>query len=587
MRRPDRREGRGLALRDCLADKRGGSPSLPEPRDILNSINAVVYDWDIGSDFLAWGANVGDVLEAFASRSLATGAAFTKLLTPESETSRFLAIKNSNSADEGFGVAYRAQYGLLRKGRDPVAVEDLGRWFAGADGRPARAHGVLRFIAKHEHDRPPVGSCIRRDPLTGAFTRSHLIGAINALCAPPGQAPASFAVLVLAIERLAQINQVDGYDVADEVIFHIARLIANNIRAIDILARYAGGKFAIVLNGCDQAQAGVAARRILRAINAQAITTSARDIQASARIGAALAPRNGRNALALLECAEEACGFARQSASERYVTYSSSFAFDEARARAATRVDEIISALNQRRIVLAYQPVMPARADGVAFCEALLRVRREDGGLINPSDLLPAAEKLGLIVQLDQRVLELALERMSREPALRVSVNVSAATLRDPEWIDRFTLTLSLHPGAAERLIVEVIETVAITDVEATIALLARVKALGVKVAMDDFGAGHTSFKNLRSLGVDIVKIDGAFVQNIARSADDRFFVRTLIDLARHLGIETVAEWVEDAEAMRLLTGWGVDYLQGHFFGAAEIPPALPAAPLNAVSASG
>jgi EAL domain-containing protein (putative c-di-GMP-specific phosphodiesterase class I) len=123
---------------------------------------------------------------------------------------------------------------------------------------------------------------------------------------------------------------------------------------------------------------------------------------------------------------------------------------------------------------------------------------------------------------------------------------------------------------------------VAIADVDATIALLARVKALGVKVAMDDFGSGHTSFKNLRSLGVDIVKIDGAFVQNIARSADDRFFVRTLIDLARHLGIETVAEWVEDGEAMRLLTGWGVDYLQGHFIGLAEIPPGQPEAETGA-----
>jgi EAL domain-containing protein (putative c-di-GMP-specific phosphodiesterase class I) len=172
---------------------------------------------------------------------------------------------------------------------------------------------------------------------------------------------------------------------------------------------------------------------------------------------------------------------------------------------------------------------------------------------------------------------------------LRVSINVSAATLRDPEWIDRFTQTLAANPGAAERLIVEVIETIAIADVEATIRLLARMKRLGVKVAMDDFGSGHTSFKNLRSLGVDIVKIDGAFVQNIARSADDRFFVRTLIDLARHLGIETVAEWVEDAEAMRLLTSWGVDYMQGHFFGQAEIPansPAVEIAPAKTAQAA-
>jgi EAL domain-containing protein (putative c-di-GMP-specific phosphodiesterase class I) len=96
-------------------------------------------------------------------------------------------------------------------------------------------------------------------------------------------------------------------------------------------------------------------------------------------------------------------------------------------------------------------------------------------------------------------------------------------------------------------------------------------KALGIRVAMDDFGAGHTSFRNLRRLGFDFVKIDGAFIQNVARSPDDRFFVRTLLDLARHLGIETVAEWVEDAETARLLAEWGVDYGQGNYFGEARL----------------
>jgi diguanylate cyclase (GGDEF)-like protein len=574
LRRQDQAEGRGPVLADSAQG--GRPPFTPEPRDILNSINAVVYDWDIGSDALSWGANVAEVLRPLAPRSLRTGAAFTKLLTPESETSRFLAIKNSDRADEGFGVPFRATYGLRREGRSPVQVEDVGRWFASADGRPARAHGVLRLIATQEHDGHPAAA--HRDPLTGAFNRGHLVGFINAQCGRFGQIAAPFAVLVVAIERLAEINRVDGYDVADEVILQVAQRIGNSIRTADCVARYAGGKFAIVLTGCDQAQAATAARRMLRAIGAEPIKTSARDIQASVRIGAALAPRNGRNAYVLLERAEEACDRACQGAGERYALYSPNAALDEARARAASQASEIVDALNQRRVVLAYQPVVPANGRGRAFYEALLRVRREDGGLTNPADLLPAAERLGLIVQLDQRVMELALERMAQQPSLSVSVNVSAATLRDPEWIDRFTHMLSLHPGAAERLIVEVIETVAIADVEATTALLARVKALGVRVAMDDFGSGHTSFKNLRSLGVDIVKIDGAFVQNIARSADDRFFVRTLIDLARHLGIETVAEWVEDAEAMRLLTGWGVDYLQGHLFGEAEIPPAAPRA---------
>ncbi len=199
--------------------------------------------------------------------------------------------------------------------------------------------------------------------------------------------------------------------------------------------------------------------------------------------------------------------------------------------------------------MLAYQPVVATKASGAGFVEALLRVRQDDGGLVGPEVLLPVAEKVGLVAQLDQRVLELALDRLAAEPDLRVAVNISVVTLRAPDWVDRLKAALATRPGTAQRLIVEIVETLAIEPIDEAVRVLGRMKALGVAIAMDDFGAGHTSFRNLRRLGVDIVKIDGAFVQNVARSLDDRFFVRTLAELARHLGIETVAEWVEDAEA--------------------------------------
>ena len=130
-----------------------------------------------------------------------------------------------------------------------------------------------------------------------------------------------------------------------------------------------------------------------------------------------------------------------------------------------------------------------------------------------------------------------------------------------------------MRPDIAERLIVEITETNIIEDVEATGRVIALCKQLGLKVAMDDFGSGHTSFRNLRELSFDLVKIDGAFVQNIVNSADDRFFVRTLIDLAHHLSLKIVAEWVQDEETAVLLREWGVDYFQGSLFGQAETAP--------------
>jgi len=221
-------------------------------------------------------------------------------------------------------------------------------------------------------------------------------------------------------------------------------------------------------------------------------------------------------------------------------------------------------------VELAFQPIVAAASGEIAFHEALLRVRLPDGTAASPATLLPVAEKAGLVKLLDQRVMELALERLVADPGLRVSVNCSMHTVLDPDWPDRLAQAVAASPGIAERLIVEITETTMIEDFDTTRALIAACKRLGVKVAMDDFGAGHTSFRNLRELAFDIVKIDGAFIRNIAASADDRFFVKTLIDLARHLSLEIVAEWVQDAETARILREMGVHYLQGAFFGAAD-----------------
>jgi EAL domain-containing protein (putative c-di-GMP-specific phosphodiesterase class I) len=159
---------------------------------------------------------------------------------------------------------------------------------------------------------------------------------------------------------------------------------------------------------------------------------------------------------------------------------------------------------------------------------------------------------------------------MIAAPSLRASFNVSAASTTDPDWWAGLGSLLRSHAGVAERLTVEITESAAIQDIDETRGFVARVKDLGCRIAIDDFGAGYTSFRNLRKLGVDIVKIDGAFVHDMMRSQDDRAFVRTLIDLAKRLNLSTVAEWVQDEAAAKTLQDWGCDYLQGALIGLAS-----------------
>ena len=180
-----------------------------------------------------------------------------------------------------------------------------------------------------------------------------------------------------------------------------------------------------------------------------------------------------------------------------------------------------------------------------------MRIRRTDGSLLGANEIVPVAERLGLVRLLDHRVLELVVDEMVAAPALQASVNVSPASTTDPDWWAGLGSLLRANAGVAERLIVEITESAAIQDIDETRGFVARVKDLGCRIAIDDFGAGYTSFRNLRKLGVDIVKIDGAFVQDIMRSDDDRAFVRTLIDLAKRLKLATVAEWVQDEQARK------------------------------------
>lgn len=233
--------------------------------------------------------------------------------------------------------------------------------------------------------------------------------------------------------------------------------------------------------------------------------------------------------------------------------------------------EEAVRALNEGRILIARQPVVGAKDRAVRFEEALLRLRREDGEIVAAGDIVPVFEKLGRIDLLDYRVLELAIEALCADPDARLSVNVSTTTLLNDAWLRHLSAAIVGRADIADRLIVELTESQAIENVEATRKILSKLKAMGLRTAIDDFGAGYTSFRHLRGFDVDMLKIDGAFVQNVSRSADDSFFVRTLIDLARHLGMETVAEWVRDEDAARKLANWGATCLQGEAIGPARV----------------
>ena len=535
-----------------------------EETSIAQAAIEVVYDWNLGSDAITWGSNFARLEGLPQQDDLRTGLHYAEHLAVDSPVTRYEAIMAPGGCDTGGGVAFRAIYGIVmsRRSNTPaVWIEDKGRWFADATDRPGRVHGTIRIITEwYERDRL-LAAASRHDPETGASTRSHFMDHFTRQFDIASRQGTTFALLLIGLRR------VDKGPVETSLVAAAVSRLREQMRAHEIIACHGSGKLATLLESCTPDQAKAGALRLLAML--ESVDAGHPALRVS--IGAVVAPCHGRTPLALLQYAEEALEVADLPTGPSYIRFEPDVARTPARSVGGS--DELLSALSNGRVIVALQPIVEAKTGKVVFHEALVRVRRLDGTLILPDALVPGAEKNGLISLVDRRVIDLAFYRLTADRRIALSINASVTSLHDEGWLHHLRACCRLRPDAARRLTVEITETSAIADIEATKIVLTAMKAFGVKIAIDDFGSGHSSFRGLRQLPIDYLKIDGAFAQNLASSTDDRFFIRTLIDLARNLGIPTVAEWVEDEATAQILTGWGVDYLQGHLFGKAELAP--------------
>ena len=541
---------------------------VPDTAEILRSIGDVAYDWRLDSDALSWSGNAAAVLGLADIGEIATGQTYARYIDAEGGQSRVDVLQQATQKDSGDGVPYQVQY-ALKRGDEKIWLEDTGRWFAGSDGKPLRAIGTVRVVtARHERERKLL-QLANFDELTGELNRARLTELLGATLDEAVKFRSSCGFLLVAVDHLGRLNEAYGFQTTDDVIAQVAKRIRALLRGKDHFGRVSGNKFGVVLTSCTPDELAIAADRLLVGVRDEPMTTAAGPVAVTVTIGGVTAPRHARGVPEILSRAQDALHAARAKRHGSFLPYRPSVERDALRRESVRATDEIVAALNERRIGLAFEPVVEAQSRKIAFYECLMRVDRSDGSIAQANDIIPVAERLGLVRMLDHRVLELVVNELAASPSLVASVNVSPASTVDPDWWTSLGALLRMDAGVAERLIIEITETAAIQDVDDMRGFVTRVKDLGCRIAIDDFGAGHTSFRNLRKLGVDIVKIDGAFVQNIMKSSDDRAFVQTLIDLGRRLGLKTVAEWVQDEAAAQLLAGWGCDFLQGALIGLA------------------
>ncbi|MGL4404329.1 MAG: EAL domain-containing protein, partial [Notoacmeibacter sp.] len=309
-----------------------------------------------------------------------------------------------------------------------------------------------------------------------------------------------------------------------------------------------------------------ACRRFRETLTDKVFDTCAGPVSITASVGAVMIPKHAKTSDDAKMCATVAVDEARKDRWRAFSLYAPDLQRDRERTEEALAGQSVIAAIAENRLKLVYQPILCSHTREIGFYEALIRIVAKDGSLIDAQDFITAAEKLGLVRLVDHRTLALAFEALASSD-VTLSINISGDTCHDPAWLSSLATSLELHPSFASRLIVEITESHVAIHSEEIREFIDAVRSMGVRLAIDDFGAGYTAFKTLKNLPFDIIKIDGEYGRHMTKDPRDQVFVRSLVSIAQALGAKTVVEWVDNEETAELLAAWNVDFLQGFGMG--------------------
>lgn len=531
----------------------------------------IAYEWEMATDRLTWSGNAG-VLKRFAGGSVSTGAEFVRRILPEDMLNRRRLLEAHFRLGALFDCEYRISDGV----GNVIWVHERGSARRDPQGRAIGIVGTLRIVTQRKRREARLRYEAHHDRLTGFYNRARLAQSLDDLIAYNrryGQTGAYFAV---GIDRLTIVNDAFGHQAGDAVLIDLSQRLETRPPIGDAVGRVGGDTFGVVVAQCTAEEMARISERILHELRAAPVETPHGAVFVTASIGGALfdGSESSADVMAKAEVALRQAKKGGRDCFQAYRVEDRSAQSNKTYVRAAERIQ---AALREDRFVFAYQPIVVAARDGtagaVSHYECLLRLIDENGQIQAAGAFMPVVEEMGLIRQIDRRVLDMAIGELKRNPTVTLAVNVSAYTAGDRTWLAQIEELLKDRRDLAERLIVEITETVALRDVEESARFVQAVRALGCKVALDDFGAGFTSFRNLRALAVDEVKIDGSYVKNLPDNPDNQVFVRSMVGLARGLKLRTVAECVETEAEARALSAQGVDMFQGYFFGRPNVNP--------------
>jgi diguanylate cyclase (GGDEF)-like protein len=407
------------------------------------------------------------------------------------------------------------------------------------------------------------------DALTGLVNRSEFESRLRRVLQKAGEDRSEHALLYIDIDQFKLVNDSCGHAIGDQLLQQVGKLFADAIRTRDTLARLGGDEFAIILEHCSADQAQRVAQQICDAMASFRFVHDERNFRIGASIGLVPVDARWTTTAAIMQAADASCYAAKEGGRNRIHLWFDTDTAIRVRAGEMQWAMRIEHALDQNQFVLYAQRIeaLGKKSHGIR-AEALLRMVQDDGDLVPPGVFLPAAERFHLASRIDKWVMQHALAWLKALPDPRavrtLSINLSGHSIGDRAFhrhaIESFR---DAGPRICQQVCVEITETAAVTNLGDAAAFITQIRTLGVQVALDDFGSGASSFGYLKTLPVDYLKIDGQFVRDVVDDPLDEAAVRCFAEVARIVGVKTVAEFVDRPEVLAKLRSMGIDYAQG------------------------